>query len=36
VLDDWLRDYAGQHRRRDTAATWVIADARDIVVAYWS
>lgn len=33
VLDDWLRRYAGQNRRRDTAATWVIADADDVVVA---
>jgi GNAT superfamily N-acetyltransferase len=36
VLAEWLRRYAGQNRRRDTAATWVIADARDIVVAYAS
>ena len=36
VLDDWLRRYAGQNRRRDTAATWVIADANDVVVAYAS
>ncbi len=34
VLDEWLRRYAGQNRRRDTAATWVIADASDGVVAY--
>lgn len=34
VLDEWLRRYAGQNRRRDTAASWVIADANDIVVAY--
>jgi GNAT superfamily N-acetyltransferase len=33
VLDEWLRRYAGQNRRRDTAATWVIADADDVVVA---
>ena len=33
VLDEWLRRYAGQNRRRDTAATWVIADAQDVVVA---
>jgi GNAT superfamily N-acetyltransferase len=33
VLDEWLRRYAGPNRRRDTAATWVIADARDVVVA---
>jgi GNAT superfamily N-acetyltransferase len=36
VLDEWLRRYAGQNRRRDTAATWVIADATDVVVAYAS
>ena len=35
-LDDWLRRYAGQNRRRDTAATWVVADADDVVVAYAS
>jgi GNAT superfamily N-acetyltransferase len=35
-LDEWLRRYAGQNRRRDTAATWVIADADNIVVAYAS
>ena len=36
ALDEWLRRYAGQNRRRDTAATWVIADAQDIVIAYAS
>ncbi len=36
MLDEWLRRYAGQNRRRDTAATWVIADASDTVVAYAS
>lgn len=36
VLDEWLRRYAGQNRRRDTAATWVIADVNDVVVAYAS
>jgi len=36
VLDEWLRRYAGQNRRRDTAATWVIADADARVVAYAS
>lgn len=36
VLDQWLRRYAGQSRRRDTAATWVITDADDVVVAYAS
>jgi GNAT superfamily N-acetyltransferase len=34
ILDEWLRRYAGQNRRRDTAATWVVTDADDIVVAY--
>lgn len=36
ALDEWLRRYAGQNRRRDTAATWVIAEATDVVVAYAS
>jgi GNAT superfamily N-acetyltransferase len=36
ILDEWLRRYAGQNRRRDTAATWVITDADDVVVAYAS
>jgi len=36
VLDEWLRRYAGQNRRRDTAATWVVTDAQDVVVAYAS
>ncbi len=36
ILDEWLRRYASQNRRRDTAATWVIADANDMVVAYAS
>jgi GNAT superfamily N-acetyltransferase len=36
VLDEWLRRYAGQNRRRDTAATWVIADAHDTGIAYAS
>lgn len=36
MLDAWLRRYAGQNRRRDTAATWVIADADGVVVAYAS
>jgi GNAT superfamily N-acetyltransferase len=34
ALDDWLRRYAGQNRRRDTAVTWVIATPTDEVVAY--
>ncbi len=33
-MDEWLGRYAGQNRRRDTAATWVIADADDAVVAH--
>jgi GNAT superfamily N-acetyltransferase len=36
ALDEWLRRYSGQNRRRDTAATWVIADVDDLVVAYAS
>jgi GNAT superfamily N-acetyltransferase len=36
ILDGWLRRYTGQNRRRDTAATWVITDADDAVVAYAS
>ncbi|MBV9685385.1 MAG: GNAT family N-acetyltransferase [Solirubrobacterales bacterium] len=36
VLDEWLRRHAGQSRRRDTAATWVITDADRVVVAYAS
>jgi GNAT superfamily N-acetyltransferase len=36
ALDEWLRRYAGQNRRRDTAATWVITDTDDVVVAYAS
>lgn len=35
-LDDWLRRYSTQNRRRNTAATWVIADADMVVVAYVS
>lgn len=33
-LDEWLQRFAGQSRRRDTAATWVIADRAGTVVAY--
>jgi len=36
ALDEWLKRYAGQNRRRDTAATWVIADRHGCVVAYAS
>jgi GNAT superfamily N-acetyltransferase len=34
VLDEWLRRYAAQNRRHNTAATWVITDAGSVVVAY--
>ena len=33
-LDDWLRRYAGQNRRGNTAAVWVIADATYQVACY--
>lgn len=36
ALDEWLRAYAGQNRRRDNAATWVIAESGGRVVAYAS
>jgi GNAT superfamily N-acetyltransferase len=36
VLDEWLCRYAGQNRRPDNAATWVITDANDVVVGYAS
>lgn len=35
-LDEWLRRYSSQNRRRNTAATWVIADADAVVRAYVS
>lgn len=35
-LNEWLQRYASQNRRRDTAATWVIATPDDHVVAYAS
>lgn len=35
-LDDWLRRYSTQNRRRNTAATWVVADAESVVVGYVS
>ena len=31
---DWLKRYAGQNRKANTAATWVIADGQHQVVAY--
>ena len=33
-LDEWLRRYAGQNRRGNTAAVWVIADRGHRVVCY--
>lgn len=33
-LDEWLRRYAGQNRRGNTAAVWVIADLNQTVVCY--
>lgn len=33
-LDEWLRRYAGQNRRGNTAAVWVIADRDYRVVCY--
>lgn len=33
-LNEWLARFAGQNRRRDTAATWVVVDDRSAVVAY--
>lgn len=35
-LDDWLRRYSTQNRKRDTAATWVVTDADSAVVGYVS
>ena len=35
-LDEWLKRYAGRSRRGNTAATWVIVDADDVVVVYAS
>lgn len=35
-LDEWLKLYAGQNRKGDTAATWVIATPEGKVVAYAS
>lgn len=36
VLDEWLRRYAGQNRRGNTAAIWVVVDRDNTVVAYTS
>ncbi len=33
-LDEWLRRYASQNRRGNTAAVWVITDANHTVVCY--
>ena len=35
-LDDWLRRYAGQNRKRDTAATRVVVDEQSRVAGYMS
>ena len=35
-LNEWLCRYAGQSRRSNTAATWVIAERDDRIVAYAS
>jgi GNAT superfamily N-acetyltransferase len=35
-LNEWLRRFSGQSRRAHTAATWVIADRDNVVVAYAS
>lgn len=34
TLDEWLRRYAGQNRRGNTAAVWVITDANQTVACY--
>ncbi|MHB8330409.1 MAG: GNAT family N-acetyltransferase, partial [Acidimicrobiales bacterium] len=36
VLDEWLHRYAGQNRRGNTAAIWVVVDHDNAVVAYAS
>ena len=36
TLDEWLRRYAGQNRRGNTAAVWLITDANHKVVCYAS
>ncbi len=35
-LDTWLRAYAGQSQRRDAARTYVVVDASDDVVGYYT
>lgn len=34
ALGEWLRRYAGQNRRGNTAAVWVITDSNESVVCY--
>lgn len=34
TLDEWLRRYAGQNRRGNTAAGWVITDTNQTVACY--
>jgi len=36
ALDEWLRRFAGQNRRGNTAAPWVVATTDDVVFAYVS
>lgn len=35
-LDTWLRAYAGRGQRRDASRTFVVADAHDRVVGYYT
>lgn len=35
-LDEWLKRSSGQSRRGDTAATWVIVDSDQVIIAYAS
>jgi GNAT superfamily N-acetyltransferase len=35
-LDQWSRQYAGQNRKQNTAATWVVTDDENRIVAYAS
>lgn len=35
-LDDWLRRYSTQNRKRNTAATWVVSDSSSVVRGYVS
>lgn len=35
-IDDWLRRYSTQNRKRNTAATWVVTDVESRVLGYVS